>query len=80
MPQRKPDKTTTLDQILKLVEKLAPEDQAQLRHKLDQSWGERWDTLVQKVEKQSKGLPPLSEEDVADEVMAYRTEKRAQSA
>ena len=35
MAQRKPEENVTLDQVLKLVEKLTPEEQSKLRQSLE---------------------------------------------
>lgn len=37
MAQRKPEEQITLEQVLKLVEKLSPDDQEQLRIRLDRN-------------------------------------------
>jgi len=76
MAQQKPTKKEKLDQVLKLVEELGPEEKAKLRQQLDESWASRWDALTEKVQRQSKGLPPLTEEEIAEELSDYREEKR----
>jgi hypothetical protein len=76
-----PEEKLSLDQVFQLVDKLSPPDQEKLRKRLsERSWGDRWDKLVQKVQEQSKGLPEITEEEVADEVMAYRREQKARRA
>lgn len=81
MAQRKPEEQTDLDQVLKLVEKLTSEEREELRRRLDSgTWGERFKQLVTDVAQETKDLPPLTEEEIAQEVMDYRREKRAQSA
>ncbi len=80
MAQPKPRKAS-LDQVLSLVEQLSSEDRESLRLKLStKSWGERWDALVKKVREQSKGLPPLSEEEIVAEMKAIRREVWAERA
>lgn len=75
-PERSP-----LEQVLKLVEQLSPEERKELRQKLeDKTWGERFTELVQDVAEDTKDLPPLTEEEIAQQVTAYRREKPAQSA
>lgn len=75
MAQPQPDERTTMDQILKLVEELSPEERMILRGKLDQrTWAERWDALVSKVRTQSKNLRPMSDEEIAKEMRSIRNE------
>lgn len=81
MAQRKPEVKTPLDQVLKLVDQLSPSDRDELRRKLNlRDWGEQWRQLVKDVAEDNKGLPPLSDEEIAQEVMDYRREQRAKRA
>jgi hypothetical protein len=75
-----PKKKPSVEQILKLVEQLSPSEQGELRNKLDTSWGERWDSLVARVEERNKGLPQLTEEEIYAEFTEHRREKRAMRA
>ncbi len=80
MAQRKPEEKVTVDQVLKLVNKLSPEEQGTLRHKLDASWSAEWRALLKEVDEQSKGTSPLSEDEIAAEVEAVREEMKAERA
>jgi hypothetical protein len=81
MAQRKPEEEVTVDQVLKLVDKLSPEDQEQLRLKLDQKTRhQEWRNLVAAVAEDNKGLPPLSDEEIAEEVRAVKQARRARRA
>ncbi|MBX9878393.1 MAG: hypothetical protein K2Y22_08030 [Candidatus Obscuribacterales bacterium] len=75
MAQSKPE-DINLDQVLKLVEQLSPEDQSELRRKLDDSWSKRWSALVQRIEKRAKDYPPLSDEEILAEVKAAREARK----
>ena len=75
MALQKPEDKSSLNQVLKLVNNLSPDDQEQLRQDLNnRTWGQRWDVLVQKVQEQSKGLPPLNDEEIVAEMKAIRKE------
>lgn len=80
MVQRKPKDSVTLGQMLKLVEQLLPEEQAQLRQKLDQAWGDRWDSLLAKIEERNRGLAQLTEEEIYAEFTEHRREQKAKRA
>jgi hypothetical protein len=72
---------SSLDQLLKLVDQLPPEDLLELRRQLDsKTWGERFRQLVKDVAEDTKDEPPLTDEEIAQEVMTHRREKRAQGA
>jgi len=74
-------KKPSLNQVLKLVDQLPSEEQEQLRQTMNsKSWAQRWDALAQKVREQNSHLPPISDEEIANEFMTYREEKRADSA
>lgn len=75
-PQKKP----SLEHVLKLAEQLSPSEKGELRHKLDTSWGERWDQLVKDVAEDNKDLPPISEEEIYAEFTEHRREQRAKRA
>jgi hypothetical protein len=79
MAQQKPEKVT-LNQVLKLVNQLSPEDQSELRRKLDESWSAEWRALIKEVDEQNQGTPPLSEEEIVAEMKAVRRELKAESA
>lgn len=70
-------KKVSVDQVLKLVEQLSPSERGELRTKLDASWGERWDSLVERVEERNKGLPQLTEDEIYAEFTEHRREQRA---
>jgi hypothetical protein len=79
--QRKPEEQRPLNQVLKLVDQLTPDELAQVRQKLDaKSWGQEWRQLVKDVEGDNKGLPPLSDEEIMAEVKAVREEMKAERA
>jgi hypothetical protein len=77
MAQRKPEEKVTVDQLLKLVNQLSPEEQGTLRHKLDESWSAEWRALIKEVNEQNKDTEPLSEEEIMAEVKAARKEMKA---
>lgn len=80
MAQRKSDEQITVDQVLKLVNQLSPEEQSELRLKLDESWEQQWDDLASKIQERCKGLPPLSDEEIMDEVKAVRETRKGRRA
>ena len=52
--------------------------QEKIRQNLNsESWANRWDALAQKIDKQSGNLPPLTDDEIAEEVMRYRSEQKA---
>jgi hypothetical protein len=79
MSQARPEKIT-LDQVLKLVGQLSPEDQGELRRKLDVSWAEQWDKVASRIRERCKSLPPLSEAEISAEVKAVRQARKARRA
>ncbi|MBI4533003.1 MAG: hypothetical protein HY711_03570 [Candidatus Melainabacteria bacterium] len=81
MAQRKPEQQVTLDQVLKLVDRLSPDEQEQLRLKLDcKTRHQEWRNLVAAVSEDNKGLSPLSDEEIAEEVRAVKQDRKAQRA
>lgn len=81
MAQRNPEEQVTLDQVLKLVDKLSPDDQEQLRLKLDRKTRhQEWRNLVAAVAEDNKELPPLSDEEIAEEVRAVKQARKARCA
>jgi hypothetical protein len=80
MAQRKPEEKVTVDQVLKLVDQLSPEEQGKLRRKLDESWSAEWRALSKEVDEQNKGKTPLTEEEIVAEMKAVRRELKAESA
>jgi hypothetical protein len=81
MALSQPENRDTLDKVLKLVDQLSSNELLELRRQLDsRTWGERFRQLVKDVDDDNKGLPPLTDEEIAEEVMTYRREKRAQGA
>lgn len=82
MAQRKPEKLS-LDQVLKLVDELSPDEQEELRSKLNRrSWGQRWEQLSKEVQSRfsAAGVPIPTEEEVMAEVKAVRDERKARRA
>jgi hypothetical protein len=80
MAQRKPEEKVTVEQVLKLVDQLSPEEQGKLRHKLDESWSTEWRALFKELDEHNKGTPPLSEEEIMAEVKSVREEMKAERA
>ena len=81
MAQRKPDDNVTVNQLLKLVDKLSPEDRQEFYRRLDlKSWAEKWRSLCAKVDAQGKHLPPLTEQEVFAEMKEIREELKAERA
>ena len=75
MAQSQPEERITLDQIFNLVEQLSHEERMKLRAKLDsRTWAERWDCLVKKVRQQSKDLPPISDDEIVEQMKEIRRE------
>ena len=73
----------SLDQVLKLVDQLSPNELAQLRQKIDsKSCSAEWQQLQDEVEQNriAKELPPLSEEEIYAEFTEHRREQRAKRA
>ena len=75
-----PMKKLSVDQVLKLVEQLSSSEKGELRNKLDAAWGERWDSLVDRVAERSKGSPQLTEEVIYAEFTEHRREQREKRA
>lgn len=81
MAQRKPEDKVSVDQVLKLVNKLSFEERQELYRKLDlKSWGERWRALCAKVDEQNKNLPSLTEDEMVAEMKAIREDLKAERA
>lgn len=80
MAQRKSEEKITVDQVLRLVDQLSPEEQGKLRHKLDESWSAEWRALLKEVDEQNKDTLPLSEEEIMAEVKDARQEMKAERA
>lgn len=81
MAQRQPDDKITVDQVLKLVDRLSSEERQELYRMLDlKSWGERWRRLYTKVDAQNKDLSPISEDEIVAEMKSIREELKAKRA
>lgn len=81
MAQRQPEESITLDQVLKLVEKLSPAEQEQLRARLDsKARHQQWRNLVAAVAEDNKDIPPLTDDEIAEEVSAVKQVRKAQCA
>jgi hypothetical protein len=79
MAQRIPEDNSALNQVLRLVEELSPEQREELRLKLNcKSWGERWETLSERIKArfQADGLPVPTDEEIVADVKAVRNERR----
>jgi len=69
----------SFDQVLRLVDRLSPEQQEQLRRKLNKkTWGQRWQALCDRVQERNKTLPPLSDQEIVAEIKAARKARRTQ--
>ncbi len=76
MPERE---IAAYEQIEQLIDRLPLDKQEKLRQRLNnKTWARRWDALIKEIDEQSKNLPPLTEDEIAEEVMAYRSEQRNQ--
>ena len=79
MAQRRPEDNSALSQVLKLVEKLSPDQQEELRFKLNcKSWGERWETLSERVKARftADGLPLPTDDEIMADVKSVRNERK----
>ena len=73
MAQPQPEEHITLDKILRLVDQLSSDELLELRRQLDsKTWGERFRLLVQDVAADNADSPPLTDEEIVDEIMAHR--------
>lgn len=75
MAQRKPEEHAELEQVLKLAEKLTPEDRERLRYQLDlQAADEKWEQLKQELthKRAEQGLPQPTDEDIHEEIKSRR--------
>jgi hypothetical protein len=81
MAQRKPEEKPTIEQVLRLVDRLTSEEQERLRAKLNsKSKTDRWDALYSKVQAQSKDLPRISDEEITADLKEIRQELKAERA
>lgn len=81
MAQPQPEERITLDQVLKLVDKLSPEEQEQLRKRLSsKTWGQEWRALCKEIDEQNKDQDALTEEEIVAEVKTIRKELKAERA
>ena len=74
---------TTVEQILKLVQSLSPEERADLQRRLDAAtWGDQWDELSAKIQARfaAAGEAIPTEDEVMAEVKAVREERKARRA
>jgi len=75
MAQRKSDGKASLEQVLKLVDALDPDERGRLYTHLQlRFWDEEWNKVRQQLDEQRavQGLPPATDEDVHDAVDAMR--------
>ncbi len=81
MAQPQPQEQLTLDQVLRLVDKLTPEEQEQVRARLNsRSKIGRWQALFSKVQSRCKNLPPITDEDIVADMKEIREELKAEGA
>lgn len=65
------------EQVEKLVERLPLENKIHLVRKLEkETLRQRWDEILKDIDKRLKKFP-ISEQEVAEEIKAYRKEKYA---
>jgi hypothetical protein len=82
MAQAQPEKVL-FDQMLKLVDQLLPEEQEELRRRLNsKSWGERWDELSKTIRDRfiANGTPIPTDEEIMADVKAVRNERKERLA
>lgn len=82
MAQPQPEKVP-LDQMLKLVDQLSPEEQEELRRQLNsKTWGERWDELSNTIRARfiANGTPIPTDEEIMADVKAVRNERKERLA
>jgi hypothetical protein len=70
----------SVNKVLKLVEQLSPSQKGELRQKLEDSWSQRWDALIARVNKRNKRLPALTEDEIYAEFTEHRREQKAKRA
>lgn len=76
-----PKKKVSLNQVLKLVDQLTPDELLELQRKVnDKTWGQRFRQLADEIERDrvAKGLPCLTDEEIMAEVKAVREEMKAE--
>ena len=79
MAQRQPKEHLTVSQLLKLVDKLSPEEQEELRRQLNsKTWHERWDELSNTIRARfiAGGTPIPTDEEIMVDVKAVRNERK----
>lgn len=81
MAQRKPEDKVTVEQVLKLVDRLSASEQSELLNKLEaKAWRKEWNTLLKLVDAQNAHQPTLSEEEIMTAVKQVREELKAERA
>lgn len=76
MPERE---IAAYEQIEQLIDQLPLDKQEKLRQRLNsKTWARRWDALIKKADEQSKKMPAMTDDEIAKEVMAYRSEQQEQ--
>lgn len=76
-----PKKKVSLNQVLKLVAQLTPEELLELQRTVNnKTWGQRFHQLADEIERDRvvKGLSRLSDEEIMTEVKAVREEMKAE--
>jgi hypothetical protein len=69
------------EQVLKLIEQLTPVERVKLQSALDnKAWGDKLEAIFSKIDERTKGKPPISEDEIMDEVFAVREEIKAEHA
>jgi hypothetical protein len=79
MAQRQPKENVTVNKLLKLVDKLSPQDQEELRRQLNsKTWRERWDELSNTIRARfiASGTPIPTDEEIMADVKAVRNERK----
>ena len=81
MAQRKPDDKVTVEQVLKLIDRLSASEQSGLLNKLEaKAWHKEWNTLLKLVDDQNADQPTLSEQEIMTAVKEVREEMKAERA
>ncbi len=66
------------EKIVGFINSLPLEKQEELRRTLNKkTWGQRWQNLCDRVQENSKGLPPLSDDEINAEIKAARRERES---
>jgi hypothetical protein len=69
-------KKPSLNQVLKLVAQLSPEEHDKVRLKLDQTRYQEWRELVNTIAEDNKNIPVISDSEIMAEIKAVRQSKK----